>query len=234
MTDTDLEQSRQRGEAYLFLATLFASRPEAETLARMVAIAEQSSDEDGCAGEIIAALRGEPDLEALTLRLATEHARLFRGVREGYGPPPPYESLWREGQMMGDSTIAVATAFLDAGYAYGGAWGPCDHLAEELRFMAALCMAEDAADALERQAAFVERHLSAWVPTYCHALAEQAHEPLYQALARVTAAVVAEDAEHLRTHESQRDRPRSRRGVRCRLLRTAARSGLPCSSSPPC
>ena len=216
MTNTDLEQRRQRGEAYLFLATLFASRPEAESLARMASVAEQSSDETGCAGEIIAALRGEPDLEALTLRLATEHTRLFRGVREGYGPPPPYESLWREGQMMGDSTVAVATAFLEAGYEYDGAWGPCDHLAEELRFMAALCMAEDAADALERQAAFVERHLSAWVPTYCHALAEQAHEPLYRALARVTAAIVAEDGEHLRallrTHESQRDRTRSRRG----------------------
>jgi len=212
MTDTDLKQDRQRGEAYLFLATLFANRPEVEALARMATIAEQSSGEEGCAGEIIAALRGEPDLEALTLRLATEHTRLFRGVREGYGPPPPYESLWREGQMMGDSTVAVATAFLEAGYAYDGAWGPCDHLAEELRFMAALCNAEDDGGVLEQQAAFVERHLSAWVPTYCHALAEQAREPLYRALARVTAAIVAEDAEHLRTHESQRDRPRSRRG----------------------
>ncbi|HYH19869.1 MAG TPA: molecular chaperone TorD family protein [Azospirillum sp.] len=196
MTAPDFDQGRARGEAYLFLATLYAGQPTADLLAGMAAAADRLSGDDGAAGEIMKALAGESDLEALTLRLATEHTRLFRGVREGYGPPPPYEALWREGQMMGDSTVAVATAFLEAGYEYDGAWGPCDHLAEELRFMAALCMAEDT---LDRQEAFLTRHLSAWVPTYCQALAEQTREPFYGALARVTAEIVAQDGEYVRS-----------------------------------
>ncbi|HEY0837152.1 MAG TPA: molecular chaperone TorD family protein [Azospirillum sp.] len=190
--------NRERADAYLFLATLFASRPEPEAVAGMLSAAAGAPDDGGVTGELLAALRHEEDADALALRLAAEHTRLFRGVREGYGPPPPYESLWREGQMMGDCTVAVATAFLDAGYAYDGAWGPCDHIAEELRFMAALCTAGDADGVLERQAVFVERHLAAWLPAYCRTVAEQAREPLYRALASVTAQVVAQDGAHIR------------------------------------
>lgn len=204
MTANGQQGSRARAEAYLFLATLFASQPTAEVVAGMLAAAAATPGDGGMTGELLAALRHEEDTDALAQRLAAEHTRLFRGVREGYGPPPPYESLWREGRMMGDCTVAVASAFLDAGYEYDGAWGPCDHIAEELRFMAALCTAEDADGVLERQASFAERHLAAWVPAYCQTMAEQAREPLYRALAGVTAQVVAQDAAQLRDLLRQR------------------------------
>lgn len=202
-------ESRQRGEAYWFLSSLIAAKPEGEALARMVGLAAQADDaESGMAGQILSALRGEGDLTALAERLAVEHTRLFRGVREGYGPPPPYESLWREGQLMGETTIAVAKAYLEAGYRHDEQWGPLDHLAEEMRFMAALCHAEDEAWGAgqvdeakwsrECQLRFLDDHLLAWLPAYCQALAEQAQEPLYQALARVTAEVLAQDAQQLR------------------------------------
>ena len=202
-------ETHQRGDAYWFLASLFAARPEGEALARLLALAEQTpAQDDSAAGEILAALHDIGDRSALELRLATEHTRLFRGVREGYGPPPPYESLWREGQLMGDSTVAVAEAYLEAGYGHDESWGPLDHIVEELRFMAALCHAEDEAWranradeaewARERQLDFLDRHLLVWMPGYCRALEEQAHEPLYQALARATAVVLEQDADSLR------------------------------------
>ena len=202
-------EARQRGEAYWFLASLFAARPEGEALARLLALAEQTPTQgDSVADGILAALRDVGDRPALELRLATEHTRLFRGVREGYGPPPPYESLWREGQLMGDSTVAAAEAYLEAGYVHDESWGPLDHIVEELRFMAALCHAEDEAWrtnradeaewARERQLSFLDRHLLVWMPGYCRTLEEQAHEPLYQALARATAVVQEQDAELLR------------------------------------
>lgn len=207
-------ESRQRGEAYWFLASLIAAKPNGEALARMAALATQADDaETGIAGQILAALRGEADLAALAERLAVEHTRLFRGVREGYGPPPPYEALWREGRMMGDTTVAVARAYLEAGYRHDAQWGPLDHLVEELRFMAALCHAEDEAWstgrpeeaqwARERQLRFLDAHLLAWLPAYCRTLAKEAREPLYQALARVTAEVLAQDAQHLRDAAGQ-------------------------------
>lgn len=202
-------ESRQRGEAYWFLASLVAAKPDLETLTRLSALAKRRNGaEADAATHILNALDGEDDLTALAERLAVEHTRLFRGIREGYGPPPPYESLWREGRMMGESTVAVAKAYLEAGYRHDEQWGPLDHLVEEMRFMAALCHAEDEALtfgrgekaqwARERQLRFLEDHLLAWLPSYCRVLADQAQEPLYQALARVSAEVLARDAQGLR------------------------------------
>ncbi len=105
---------------------------------------------------------------------------------------------------MGDSTLAVATAYSEAGFDDNGPWGPCDHIAYELRFMASLCNAEVEAEQAEqleeadwarkRQANFLSRHLLAWIPAYCRQLNSQAVEPLYKALAQVTQSVLAEDA----------------------------------------
>lgn len=203
-----IPENRQRAEAYWFLASLFTDPPGPDQLARMAALADQAEEEDsGAAGDILATLRGEADLAALAERLAVEHTRLFGGLREGYGPPPPYESLWREGRMMGETTVAALRAYLEAGFQPEGRWGPPDHVAEELRFVAALTngegeawgsgRADDARWARERQAAFLAGHLLAWMPDYCRALERHATEPLYQALARITAEVLAEDARHL-------------------------------------
>ncbi len=200
----------QRAQAYWFLASLFGGPVGADALQRVAgAQSGVRPEEAGVAAQFHAALDGEGDWAGLAGRLAVEHARLFLGLRQGHGPPPPYESLWREGRVAGDSTLAVATAYSEAGFQDKGPWGPCDHLTYELRFMASLAHAEDESDrsgsmdeaewARARQVEFMDGHLAAWVPGYCEQLAEQAREPLYQALASVTGQVVAQDARRLRT-----------------------------------
>jgi len=199
----------QRAEAYWFLASLFGGPIRAEALARLAAASGEVATEDrGMAVELHDALEGEADWDALAGRLAPEHARLFLGLREHHGPPPPYESLWREGRIAGESTLAVAKAYSEAGFDDEGPWGPCDHICYELRFLASLCHAEDEAIgaaaideaewALNRQTRFLEEHLLAWVPDYCAHIAREAREPLYGALARVTGQVLVEDARSLR------------------------------------
>lgn len=201
-------ESRQRAEAYWFLASLFGGPIDREILERIVGVAaDRVPEEAGIARELRAVLVSEPDVGALAERLATDHARLFLGLRQGYGPPPPYESLWREGRIQGDTTLGVAGAYSAAGFEDRGPWGPCDHIAYELRFLASLCNAESEAVAAgrseegdwarERQAEFLAEHLLAWVPAYCRRLAGQAGEPLYAALARVTTDVLAADARRL-------------------------------------
>jgi TorA maturation chaperone TorD len=196
----------QRGESYWFLSTLFAAAPNVSSLARLKPLAAIGAA--SAAADIVSTLIDETDLDQLAVRLAIEHARLFGGLREGYGPAPAYESLWREGRLMGETTVAVAKAYLETGYQPGGDWAPLDHLVEELRFVASLCNGErkfhlasqrdEEEWARQQQIQFLENHLLVWVPDYCRAVIDAAREPFFSSLARVTADVLAEDALQLR------------------------------------
>lgn len=205
--DRSIKQPQWRAETYWFLAALYGEPITGPALARLAGAAAKNQEEaTGIGDEFRAALAEDAgcNFEELSQRLASEHARLFLGLRQGYGPPPPYESLWREARVLGDSTLAVATAYSEAGFEDAGQCGPCDHIASELRFLASLCHAEaeaaakgetgEAAWARERQINFIDDHLLRWVPQYCQELARQSREPLYAALARATGKVVAGDA----------------------------------------
>lgn len=196
--------SRQRGEAYWFLSNLFANQLDHADVTRMAAAAGGNSEDLGLAGAILKAFDAVSDAETLTLELAQEHTRLFCGISEEYGPPPPYESMWREGVLMGESTVQVAQCYLAAGYQPEGRFAPLDHLVEELRFMASLCNAaheaqtagnRELADPLrDLQRRFLGEHLGVWIGTYCSKIAELSRAALYRSLAEVTAAVIAQDA----------------------------------------
>lgn len=145
-----------------------------------------------------------PDLDAVAERLAREHLRLFGGLDEATGPPPPYESVYREGRLMGDTTQDVLAAYADAGISNPEPEvAPGDHIAAEFKFMALLCHEElsawerndrDAAEAAWRhQRRFLHRHLLGWVPAYCQRLREEAREPFYTGSAVVAERVLAED-----------------------------------------
>jgi TorA maturation chaperone TorD len=190
-----------RSNVYGLLAGFWGRPLSVEAIARL-ASSTAIDDTGGLAAELLAPLRdGDPDL---ALRLGVEHTRLFGGLQEGYGPPPPYESVWRDDPAVGTVTAAVAAAYRAAGYDERVFAGPCDQLAEELRFVAALSAAEDAAAsdgadddlaaARDHRRRFLDRHLMVWVPGYCRTLAAQAREPLYAALARVTAQILHEDS----------------------------------------
>lgn len=199
---------QQRSEAYWFLSTLFAAPLDAKAIGHMASVASGDTNENGFAGEICNVFRDSENQQDLATRLAVEHTRLFCGISEEYGPPPPYESLWRDGRLMGDCTVQVATHYLNAGYGLDGRFSPCDHLAEELRFMAALCNEEceawkatrpESVNRLRKQQLdFLDQHLMTWVGEYCRQLADLSKEPLYQALARVTATVLEQDTTNLR------------------------------------
>jgi putative dimethyl sulfoxide reductase chaperone len=200
--------AERRAEAYWFLAGLIAAPITQDALERLVGAAGEAREPGGgIVDDLIAALVGELDCALLAQRLATEHARLFLGLREGYGLPPPYESLWREGCLLGTSTRAVAAAYVETGFEDPGLCGPCDHLASELRFLASLCHAEaqaqgtdQVAEALwarQRQAELLERHLLAWVPEYCGRLMEDAREPFYRGLARAIGGLLEAEAPSL-------------------------------------
>jgi len=137
------------------------------------------------------------DLDGLSGRLLMEYTRLFRGIQDQLGPPPPFESIYRGQDLMGDLTLAVLHRYQAAGFAeIEPEAGPQDHLGAELRFLALLCFREaeswrlgeeDAAQQRIAQAcAFLDEHLLVWLPGYAGRIARESREPFYAAAARLT------------------------------------------------
>lgn len=123
-----------------------------------------------------------------------EFTRLFRGVQEGYGPPPPYESLYRPCEFPGDIVTAVLSYFQSAGLeARTVCSEPPDFIASELRLLSLLAFKENEALQQCNQAQalfyqnlhnqFLQHHLQIWVPGYCQQLAAAARIGAYQDLA---------------------------------------------------
>lgn len=139
-------------------------------------------------------------------RLAVEHTRLFGGLREGEGPPPPFESAWLPRSEAGEVVQSVTREYAAAGFAdIDLDAGPQDHLAVELKFMALLAMKE--AEALRhgsldeaevrvgQQRRFLHGRLLGWVPRWIDGLANQTQEPVYWALTGLISAGLAQAAE---------------------------------------
>jgi TorA maturation chaperone TorD len=202
MEEFDLAASAEdRSRFFWWLAEWWLSPPDQDRLAGLAALADNATETPpaATADPLEAAWRalaaapcgsgaGEPE------NLGAEFTRLFAGVQEGLGPPPPYESVWREDRLLGDSTLAAIEAYAKAGFAdIDPAAGPQDHLGVELKFMALLALREAearragdgaaAARRLDQQTAFLADHLGAWAPRWAEAIRRQAHLPLYGALA---------------------------------------------------
>lgn len=194
--------AESRSKAYSMLAMFYLKRPTREFLEMMSKGSPQLEGVDEEIAEALRTIRKEvlkaDNLEDYTLRLGVEFTRLFRGVKEGYSPPPPYESVYRgEGRLYGYYTLQVIEAYRKAGYYPGEEHlSPPDYISAELEFMAYLAQREatawrkgnvsDARRLLKMEKEFLAEHLLLWVPEFCKRVEEQAKESFYKAVARLT------------------------------------------------
>jgi TorA maturation chaperone TorD/Pyruvate/2-oxoacid:ferredoxin oxidoreductase delta subunit len=133
--------------------------------------------------------------------LEQEFTRLFLGP--GRPVAHPYESVYREGRTMGDTTLDVRRRLAKAGLAPNGQTLP-DHISIELAFMAHLAAREaqawddgddkGALDYLARQASFMRDHLGTWLPQFCRRVLVGRPHAHYADLARRAKAFVTDDA----------------------------------------
>jgi TorA maturation chaperone TorD len=124
--------------------------------------------------------------------LRVDHAALFVGPFALEAPP--YGSIYLEtdGLLMGETTLAAAACYAEAGLELT-LREPPDHIAVELEFMhyltslSAQALARDdtleATGLAERQAWFLRTHLGAWAPRFCEKLRGAARTRFYTALA---------------------------------------------------
>jgi TorA maturation chaperone TorD len=136
--------------------------------------------------------------------LAIDHARLFVGPFALLAPP--YGSVYLEGErrLMGDSTLVAGECYQEVGLEVAAGFsGTPDHIAVELEFMHFLAVRElnaltagdldRAQNFRQKQWAFLERHLAAWVPDFSRSVEEQAQTRFYKVLAAVTRMFIASD-----------------------------------------
>jgi TorA maturation chaperone TorD/Pyruvate/2-oxoacid:ferredoxin oxidoreductase delta subunit len=137
--------------------------------------------------------------------LESEYTRLFLGP--GRPVAHPYESVYRERRTMGDCTMDVQIRMTEEGLAPHGSMLP-DHVSAELAFMAHLAAQEAAAwDAedgetalayLARQDSFLQDHLMAWLPQFCHRVLVGRPHRHYADLVQDAETFVTDDAAHVR------------------------------------
>lgn len=191
--------AESRSKNYWFLARFYLERPESCFLSDLSSSITASMESEANASlmqmsDEIRRIQGDG---TASTALGVEYTRLFRGIEEGYGPPPPYESVYRENRLMGDSTMDVMRHYQASGFGIiDETAGPQDHLGVELKFMSLLCFNEHEAwskddmtgaiQIIQRQRSFLKEHLMAWVPAYCDRIMEESRQAYYSSVAKLT------------------------------------------------
>lgn len=120
-------------------------------------------------------------------RLNEAFTQLFRGVVPD-APDPPYESLYRDGQLQGPSAQAVRAAYREAGVTRASSTGELiDHLGIELHFAATLAERGDE-ETLEE---FVTTHTAVWFDEFRAAIEARDPPAFYRGLLAVTGLALA-------------------------------------------
>ncbi len=209
---------QRRAACYGFLAWLFNEQPDEDFVACLGADDLQESLRSLASGSVpdsrmISGLQvmrsslvgdGYRAVDEICASLAVERTKLLRGIARDYGPPPPYESLYRDAQ--GETSVLVeiaefyriARAELPTGRA-----DRIDYLGLELDLMRLLCEQEDryriqadaeaSAGCVALQSRFLHEHILAWVPGYCQSLA-QATDGFYQGVAQLLLGFLEQEA----------------------------------------
>ncbi len=143
--------------------------------------------------------------------LEEQYVRAFMHSAER---PPclPYESVYVD---PGRQAVGWIVALLEQEYAAAGlALSPSlqdlpDHVAVELEFMAFLCAQEadawnreavrEGIQALERQAAFLDKHLARWLPEWARQVARANGEGIYPVVTETVRAFTSHDQDLIST-----------------------------------
>ncbi len=145
--------------------------------------------------------------EKLSEAISVEYTRLFRGVKSGYSPLPPYESVYREesGRVFTESTLELQREYrrFGVGLVSELQGEPPDHVSFELEFMYLLCSREarawdkddedEALGLLRVEKEFSRKHLEAWLPKFCNKIREYDRLGFFRGLADLTEGWVAFD-----------------------------------------
>ena len=159
----------------------FAGRIQ-ESLSRLPL--ELWSDPDLDLGSLLRSLAG---LSLLPLeQLQGEHTRLFINAYP-HVPCPPYESVYREGELLGRAAEEMDVLCHRWGLAVDGE--EVDHAGAELEF-AAFLLSLGTTESVAAANGFSTYHLLTWLPQFAADVARESRLAFYRAVGRLLAAVL--------------------------------------------
>ncbi|MCE4598605.1 MAG: molecular chaperone TorD family protein [Desulfurococcales archaeon] len=207
---TKAQLAYQRASSYILLSQFYLRSPRVDFLKQLI----RSLSKVKSLPEELAKIKGilsNPDLEGLSLELRKDYTRLFLGVKPGYSPPPPYESVYRgENRLMGTYTLKVAEWYNKWNFDPAGVLGykgPPDYLGVELAFMSHLCMLESRAwerrggysvkSILEAEGGFLKEHILVWAEQFFNIMDREARTSFYKLIARLSRKFLKLDMEYI-------------------------------------
>jgi TorA maturation chaperone TorD len=194
MTTSALDEEMARAELYGLLATLYYAPPAPEWMAQMRVAATEAPTRGGFLEEPWRALVGAAR-ETSDAAIAAEYTTLFGGV----GKPEVYlfGSFYLSGFLNEKPLAALRGDLAELGLARDDAMSETeDHVAYLLEVMRYLIAGDDVAVSnLTRQQAFFSTHLQPWVLRLCDALQAHPQARFYAAVAGLTRAFVAVEAQ---------------------------------------
>ena len=145
------------------------------------------------------------------LDLARDYARVFIGHgNNAYAAAYPFESVYTSEKrlLMQEARDEIVEVYRESGFAVDAGWeDPEDHIALELEYMQMMARRarqaleagedENALELLDKQRAFLLRHLLSWTPFLANDMERIAQTDLYQGLALLTRGLLAQDREFL-------------------------------------
>jgi TorA maturation chaperone TorD len=210
MKSPNLRILEARAILYAILAVSLSAEPSAEVLNELTG--RISALKRGRGGWRQPALRRSIDALLMALAsatpevLAVDYADLFLAGKNGWGTPS--ESSYLEGILYGNATMDVIERYAQFGFVKERSFTePCDHIALECAFMAALGM-ELAAHAssgnrcelkrlVDAQSNFLQFHMARWVPGWAEKVKEAAGTDFYKAVADLACSLIAADRDLL-------------------------------------
>lgn len=197
-----------RGHLYRLLAGLYLRPPERETISLLLSPGLLETLCRLLGPELLGGLqRFQGEFEGDLSELQQEYMNLLVVPLGQY--VAPYESVYREGFLMGRSATAARSDYQRAGFELSPHYRDLpDHVGLELELMGHLCEGErrgwerqdecQALDYLRQEGEFLGQHLVGWVPQLCQAILDKSSALFYQGIAQLTRGFILAEGETFR------------------------------------
>src|SRR3990167_3852758 len=204
--DGYVELAFDRSNFYFFLSSIYSKPPTSETIKILTVLISSPEFSNFVSTKTADFLSRMKSIHNETHEnLVQEYHDLFKVPLSKY--VAPYESVYRDGHLNGQSSIDVKKIYHRLGFQIPHEYYELpDYIGIELAFMATLCKEEHKAwkeknatrvlSLQEMESRFLKEHITIWIPELCNNICEKTKNNFYICMAKITLDFVQSDITH--------------------------------------